>query len=67
MATTAACLNAECSEYEVPKDFSTMPPGWTDPVYCGMCGDVIDISGLGGPEVDPPEANNELPPEGGGA
>jgi hypothetical protein len=51
MATTAVCLNQDCAEFDVAKDFSTLPPGWSAPVYCGACGDPIDISGV---DVPPP-------------
>lgn len=51
MATTAACANEECPEFGVPKDMRFLPPDYPDPVFCGACGDVIDVSDV------------ELPPD----
>lgn len=54
MAQTAQCEHQECPEFEVPKNMEFLPPDYTDPVYCGACGNVIDISDLQPePEVTP--------------
>lgn len=50
---TASCTNHECAEFGVAKDMSTVPPGWTDPIWCGQCGQEI--------AHDPPEIDNTLP------
>lgn len=48
MATTAQCEDADCPEFQVPKDMQFLPPDYPAPVLCGMCGGAIDVS-----EVDP--------------
>lgn len=53
VSTTAQCDNPDCSEFEVPKDMQFLPPGYTDPVFCGVCGDVIDVSGVTPNETTP--------------
>jgi hypothetical protein len=58
MAATAACTNTECTEYEVPKDLSMMPPGYK-PILCGACGEEIFVDAE--PEPEPPVIDNTLP------
>jgi len=49
--TTGHCVNSACSQFEVPKDMSGMPPDWTDPVWCGQCGEAISINGEPPPDT----------------
>jgi len=60
-SATAECSNPACPEFEVEKDMSMMPPDWTDPVWCGGCGDAIPIESAPPPEVEPPVIDNTLP------
>jgi hypothetical protein len=40
---TAACANPACPEQGVEKDLSLMPAGYTEPVFCGECGEEIEV------------------------
>lgn len=52
MDSYAACINVDCTEYELPKNIGDFPPEW---VQCGGCGGPIESTEPPPPEETPAE------------